>query len=175
MKLVRKHGVSIDCGTLDSPADAAKWIRTRLEVDRLTIEQEAISTLLRATGLSLGQIRAEIDKLILFAAGETAITVSHVREMVQPQVEPGGNFALGKAIWNGDAKKALREVDAQFDAGFQPVMVLGQLRAAARGLRSDALIRSGLDAVFRTDLAMKSSGAEQRYLIERLVIELCGR
>jgi DNA polymerase III subunit delta len=176
VKLLRKHGVSVDSGSLDSPADAAKWIRMRVEAEGQTIEQQAISELLRATGLSLGQIRAELEKLMLFAAGASAITSRHVKEAVRPQaLEPGENFALGKAIWNGDAKKALREVDAQFEAGFQPVMVLGQLRAAARGLRSDALIRSGLDAVFRTDLAMKSSGAEPRYLIERLVFELCGR
>ena len=59
----------------------------------------------------------------------------------------------------------------------QPVQVLGQLRAAARGTRQtpDERIRSGLDAVFRTDFAIKSSGGEPRYLIERLVIELCSR
>jgi DNA polymerase-3 subunit delta len=175
VKLLRKHAVSVDCGTLDSQPDAAKWIRARLEADGLAIEPQAISTLLAATGLSLGRIREEVEKLALFAAGESTVTVRHVKEMVRPQSETGENFALGKAIWNGDAKKALREVDAQFEQGFQPVMVLGQLRAAARGLRSEALIKSGLDAVFRTDLAMKSSGAEPRYLLERLVFELCSR
>jgi DNA polymerase-3 subunit delta len=175
VKLLRAHGVAVDAGTLESPPDAAKWIRARLEADRLGIEPQAINELLKATGLSLSRIREEVDKLALFAAGEPAVTARHVRELVQPQIEPGENFALGKAIWNGDARKALREVDAQFEAGFQPVMVLGQLRAAARGLRSDALIKAGLDAVFETDLAMKSTGAEPRYLIERLVFELCSR
>ena len=177
VKLLRKHAVSVDCGALDSQADAAKWIKTRLEADRLTIEPQAITQLLNATGLSLSRIREEVEKLALFAAGEPAVTVRHVRDMVQPQVEPGENFALGIAIWNGDAKKALREVDAQFEAGFQPMQLLGQLRAAARGGRqaSDAQVRRGLNAVFKTDLAMKSSGAEQRYLIERLVLELCAR
>ena len=177
VKLLRKHAVSVDCGALDSPADAANWIRTRLEADRLTIEQQAISLLLQSTGLSLGRIREEVEKLALFATGEPAVTVRHVRDLVQPQVEPGENFALGMAIWNGDAKKALREIDAQCDAGFQPVQILGQLRAAARGGRppSDERVRRSLDAVFRTDLAMKSSGAEPRYLLERLVFELCRR
>jgi DNA polymerase-3 subunit delta len=177
VKLLRKHGVSVDAGSVESPADAAKWIRARLEADGLGIEAQAINELLKATGLGLTRIRDEVEKLALFAAGEAAVTAGHVREMVQPQVEPGENFALGMAIWNGDAKKALREVDAQFEAGFQPVQVLGQLRAAARGGRqmSDDRVRRNLDAVFETDLAMKSTGAEPRYLLERLVFELCSR
>jgi hypothetical protein len=32
-----------------------------------------------------------------------------------------------------------------------------------------------MDAVFRTDLALKSSGGDPRVLLERLVVELCGR
>jgi DNA polymerase-3 subunit delta len=175
VKLLRKHGETVRCGVLESPADAAKWIRARLETDKLSIEPQAITTLLHATGLSLGRIREEIEKLALFAAGESTVTAHHVKEMVRPEVEPSEGFALGKAIWNGDARKALREVDAQFDAGLQPVQVLGQLRAAARGTMqtSDERVRRNLDAVFRTDLAMKSSGTEPRYLIERLVFELC--
>ena len=36
-------------------------------------------------------------------------------------------------------------------------------------------VRAAVDAVFRTDLAMKSSGGEPRILLERLVVELCDR
>lgn len=175
VKLLRKHAVSVDAGTLETGAEAARWIKARLEKDELGIEQQAISLLLNATGLSLGRIRAEIEKLVLFAAGEPSITSQHVRELVLPQVEPGEGFALGRAIWNGNAREALREMDAQFENGLQPVMVLGQIRAAARGLKPDDRARTGLDAVFRTDIAMKSSTGEQRFLLERLVVELCGR
>ena len=52
-------------------------------------------------------------------------------------------------------------------------MVLGQIRAAAGRLKPDERARGGLDAVFETDLAIKSSVGEPRYLLERLVIELC--
>jgi len=51
-------------------------------------------------------------------------------------------------------------------------MVLGQLRSAAEKLPS-ARLRTAIDAVFRTDLALKSSGGEARVLLERLVVELC--
>jgi DNA polymerase-3 subunit delta len=175
VKALRKRAVVVDTGTLESGADAAKWIRARLERDQLTIEPQAITLLLNATGLSLGRIRAEIDKLALFAAGEPAITVKHVKEMVLPQSEPGEDFALGRAIWNHNAREALRELDAQFENGAIAVMVLGQIRAAAGRLKPDDRARSGLAAVFETDLAIKSSMGEPRYLLEKLVIGLCSR
>jgi DNA polymerase III delta subunit len=112
---------------------------------------------------------------VLFAAGESVVTARHVRELVMPQSEPGEGFALGNAIWNGNAREALREIGAQIDAGSVPVMILGQIRAAAGRLKPDARAKSGLDAVFRTDVSMKSSEGEPRYLLERLVIELCAR
>jgi DNA polymerase-3 subunit delta len=175
VKLVRKHAVVVDCGSLDTAADAGKWIQKRLERDELTMEPAAVKLLLEATGLSLGRIRAEIEKLVLFAAGESVVTARHVRELVMPQSEPGEGFALGNAIWNGNAREALREIGAQIDAGSVPVMILGQIRAAAGRLKPDARAKSGLDAVFRTDVSMKSSEGEPRYLLERLVIELCAR
>jgi DNA polymerase III delta subunit len=137
------------------------------------MDQSAVSLLLEATGLELGRVRAEVDKLALYAAGESTITARHVRELVIPQSEPGEDFALGRAIWNANAAAALREIGAQFDAGSQPPLVLGQIRAAAGRLRPDSKVRSALDAVFRTDLAIKSSAGEARYLLERLVVELC--
>jgi len=175
VKLVRKHAVAVDCGTLASAAEAGRWMKTRLEKDGLAIEPAAVALLLETTGLSLGRIRSEIDKLALFAAGEPAVTAKHVREMVLPESEPGEDFAIGRALWSNNAKAALREIEAQFDAGAQPVMILGQIRAAAGRLKPDDRAKQGLDAVFRADLAIKSSAGEPRFLLECLVIELCGR
>jgi DNA polymerase III delta subunit len=49
------------------------------------------------------------------------------------------------------------------------------LRAAAIQLRPDARLKSGLDAVFRTDVAIKSSAGTPQHLLECLVVELCAR
>ncbi len=74
VKLLRKHADVVDCGTLHDPREAAMWITKRLEKDELTIEPKAISLLLSTTGLTLGRIRPEIEKLVLYAAGESTIT-----------------------------------------------------------------------------------------------------
>jgi DNA polymerase III delta subunit len=175
VKLLRKHAEVVDCGSLESPREAAIWVTRRLEMDELAIEPKALALLLGATGLSLGRIRAEVDKMVLYAAGEATITAAHVRDLVIPQNEPGEVFALMDAIRDSNASTALREVSALIEAGIQPPMILGQLRAATIRLRPDARVKSGLEAVFRTDLAIKSSSGTPQYLLECLVVELCAR
>ena len=175
VKLVRKHADVVDCGSLRDPREAAIWVAKRLEKDELTIEPKAITLLLQATGLTLGRIRPEIEKLILYAAGESTITAAHVREVVIPQEESEGTFALMDAVQNSNAARALREVSALIDGGVQPPVILGQLRAATIRMRPDARVKSGLEAVFRTDIAIKSSAGTPQHLLECLVVELCAR
>lgn len=177
VKLVRTHAVSVDCGSIGDTGEATHWIKARLQQDGLAIEPQAVTRLLQATGLSLARIRAEVEKLALFAAGDETVTVRHVREMVQPLSEPGENFPMGSAFKSGDTRAALREIAAQMDAGFRPELVLGQIRAAViydRG-RSESRLRRDLDMIFETDLAIKSSGIEPRFILERLVADICGR
>jgi DNA polymerase-3 subunit delta len=175
VKLLRKHAVAVDCDALGSPADAAQWIQKRLEQDGLEMESKAINLLLASTGLRLGALRAEIEKLALYAAGERKVTAQHVEDLITPHSEPGEDFALGRAIWNNNATQALREIGAEFDLGKPAFMILGSIRAAAIRLRPDERAKRGLDAVLEADLAIKSSIGEPRYVLERLVIELCGR
>jgi DNA polymerase III delta subunit len=175
VKLLRKHAEVVDCGTLHDPREAAIWITKRLEKDELTIDPKAISLLLSSTGLTLGRIRPEIEKLILYAAGESTITAAHVKDVVIPQEASEGTFALMDAVRNSNAPRALREVSALLDSGIQPPMILGQLRAATIQLRGDQRVKNGLEAVFRTDMAIKSSSGTPQYLLECLVVELCTR
>ena len=175
VKLLRKHADVVDCGSLHDPREAATWITKRVEKDELTIEAKAITLLLQATGLTLGRIRPEVEKLILYAAGESTITVAHVRDLVVPQDESDGTFALMDAVQNANAARALREVSIMIDNGVQPPVILGQLRAATVKLRPDARVKNGLEAVFRTDQAIKSSAGTPQYLLECLVVELCAR
>jgi DNA polymerase III delta subunit len=175
VKLLRKHADVVDCGSLHDAREAAVWITKRLEKDELTIEPKAISLLLSTTGLTLGRIRPEVEKLVLYAAGESAITVAHVRDLVIPQEESEGTFALMEAVQNANAPRALREVSALIDSGVQPPVILGQLRAAPIRLRPDARVKAGLEAVIKTDLAIKTSSGTPQYLLECLVVELCAR
>lgn len=173
VKLLRKHAAVVDCGTLETAADAAKWVRTRLDRDEMEMEPQALALLLEATGLRLGRIRAEVEKLVLYASGERRITTSHVKDLVMPQEEPSEGPAVGMAIKDGDAKRALSELHALFEGGVVAPLILGQIRWAATQLRPPARVKRGLDLVLETDFNMKSSRGEPRFLLERLVVELC--
>lgn len=174
VKLVREHAVRVECGTLTSDGEAARWIKDHLAKDGLAIDPKAISLLLGMAGRSVGRLRAELEKLALFAAGEPTLTARHVREIVTPDVQTGGWTAMQDALSRRDARRALREVQSQLDLGMKDFLILGLIRSVVRGLAEDRAAR-GLDEVFRTDLAIKSSAGDSRFLLERLVIVLCER
>lgn len=173
-KLLLQHAAVVDCGTLESLEDAARWVANRLEADEMTMEPAALRALVDATGLSLARVRAEVDKLVLYATGAAVITAAHVRDVVAPVDEPGKDFALGKAIWAGQTASAVREVQALIDAGMPAFMVLGQVRAAVGRLRPDERARAALRRVLEADIAVKSSRGEPRYVLEALVAAVCG-
>ena len=175
VKVLRKRAAVVDCGSLESGQEAAAWIRKRLEKDELAIEPKAIGVLLEATGLSLGRIRAEVEKLVLYAAGESTVTERHVRELVVPETEPGEGPAVGMAVKDGDVRRALRELAALFEAGVVPQPILGQIRWGAGSLRPAERVKWALGRVLETDVRMKTSAGDPRHLLECLVVELCGR
>ena len=173
-KLLLKHAMVVNCGELKTPEDVARWVSARLDRDEMRIEPSAIRELIDAVGIDLGRIRGEIDKLVLYAAGESTITSAHVRDVVTRIDESTGVFALMDFIRSGNAAAALREVDALFEAGTPGPMILGLIRAAAGQLRPDARARQALRRVLDTDLAIKSSQGEPQFVLERLVVEVCG-
>jgi DNA polymerase III delta subunit len=173
VKVLQKHAVLVTCGTLADAAEATRWIKARLEQEGLTIEPRAVTALLQSTGLSLGHIRLAIEKLALYAAGEKAITVQHVRDTMTPADEPGEGPAVAFAIRDGNVKQALHEVTVLLDSGAPHLPILGQIRWGAGLLRPERRARQALSLVLETDLALKSSAGEPRYLIEKLVIDLC--
>jgi DNA polymerase III delta subunit len=57
--------------------------------------------------------------------------------------------------------------------GAVPFMVLGLLRSVVERTVAARDLPPALEALLRTDLALKTSGGDPRVLLERLVVELC--
>ena len=176
VKLLRKHGVTVDCGSLDSAADASRWIQQRLEKDNLTIEPKAVALLLESTGLSLGRIRARGRQAGAVRGGRAngdGGSRSRRRDPVGRAVGGTG----GRVCREGRATRSERSTNWRHSsrAARRYLPILGQIRWAAGQLRPDDRARRALNLILETDLAIKSSGGEPRYLLERLVIELCAR
>jgi len=167
--LARAHVVN--CGHIESEGDAERWVRARATRDGTQIDAATARALVARVGLDIGRLRAAVERLGLYALGRQ-ITQEDVRDAVPAGPETQADFGIAKAIWRNDAREALRELGASLDGGAVPVMIMGQLRAAAEKLPGSRL-RAAIDAVFRTDLALKSSGGDPRILLERLVVELC--
>jgi len=172
-KLLAKQAQVVDCGTIETEADADLWVKTRAARDKINLEPGAVRALVERAGTDLIRLRAALERVALYAMGQDKVTVDDVRQVVPagPQVEE--DFGIANAIRNGDAREALRQLSASLDGGAVPFVLMGQLRWVAEKMPTPR-VRPAIDAVFRTDLALKSSGGDPRILLERLVVELCG-
>lgn len=172
VKLLVKTAPVVDCGTIADASDAERWVRARAAREKAPLDAGAVAALVERAGLDIVRLRAGLERVMLYALGQTAITAADVRAAVVAGPEAQADFGIAKAIWRNDARDALRELHLALEAGAVPFMLMGQLRAAAEKLPAPRL-RGAIDAVFRTDLSIKSSGGDPRTLLERLVVELC--
>jgi DNA polymerase-3 subunit delta len=172
VKLLIKQAQVVDCGTIESAADAEMWVKTRAARERIAIDPAAVRALVSRVGLDLTRLRAGLERVSLYAMGQPAITVDDVKEAVAPGPEMQEDFGIANAIKRNDVRVALKELSLALENGAMPFFVLGQLRAAAERLPAPRLPHA-IESVFRTDLALKSSGGDPKILLERLVVELC--
>jgi DNA polymerase-3 subunit delta len=139
------------------------------------IEPAAARLVAERAGFDIVRLRGDIERLMLYTAGKPGITLADAREIVSAETAHD-DWAVTNAIQNGNAKEALRQLALAFDAGAVSFQVLGQLAWFVRDKMNDSRrIPAAVEALFRTDLDLKSSGGDPRVLLERLVVELCRR
>jgi DNA polymerase III delta subunit len=172
-KLLIKEAHVVDCGTIGDDADAERWVKARAGTLGVPLEAAAARALVQRAGRDIVRLRAGIERLALYAMGEPKITAEDVRQAVPAGPETQENFGIANAIQRNDAAGALRELGLALDSGAVPFFLMGQLRVAAERMPGPR-VKSAIEALFRTDLALKSSGGDPRVLLERLVVELCG-
>jgi DNA polymerase-3 subunit delta len=163
----------VTCGVIESLADGERWVRRRVSAEGLSIEPAAARLLAAQAGPDLTRLRGDVERLVLFAADQSSVGVADVLEIAGPAAAHD-DWAVARAIERGQAAQALKELALVLESGAAPYMVLGQLAWVVRTkLRSDRL-SAAVEALFRTDVALKSSTGDHRVLLERLVLELCG-
>ena len=172
VKLLMKEAHVVDCGTIGNERDAARWVKARAGAMGVSLEAAAVTALVQRAGLDIVRLRGGLERLALYAAGHPTIAAADVRQVVPAGPEAQADFGIANAIKRNDAATALHELGLALDAGAMPVMLMGQLRWVAEQLPA-ARLTHAIEAVFRTDLALKSSGGEPRVLLERLVMQLC--
>ncbi len=186
-KLLQKQATLVECGVLENAADAERWIRTRVSAAGADIEPAAARLMADLAGFGdrverskgeLPRLRAEVDRLLLYAMGQQRITVADVREIAGAQALKD-DWAIANAIEAGNAAEALRQLALAFEAGAAPEPLLGQLAWVVRSKFpqvAPTALEGAVNAVFRADQELKRSNRssdQPRILLERLVVELC--
>ena len=172
IKLLLKAAHVVDCGTIESEADAQRWVKARAAREKVTLEPAAAAELVARAGLDIQRLRAGLDRVTLYAMGQTAVTADDVRQAVTAGPEAQADWGIANAIQRNDVREALRELGLAFESGDVAFKILGQIRIAAEKL-SGPRLRPAMNALLRTDVALKSSGGDPRILLERLVVEMC--
>jgi DNA polymerase-3 subunit delta len=156
---------------------AVRQAEAILQTEGRTIEAAGLSALVDAAGDDINKLRDDIAKLVLFAGERTQLTADDV-DAVTSGDGVVDDWGVVNAIGDGDAARALVEVGRRIDRGDSAHAIVGQLRWwVSNRLVEGAPERAkpAVNALLRTDLALKSSGGEERVLLERLVVELTGR
>ncbi|HUP40777.1 MAG TPA: DNA polymerase III subunit delta [Vicinamibacterales bacterium] len=173
-KQLLSRATVVECTGPADAVEAAKWVKDRVAKEGMTIDARAARLVADRVGPDVSRLRSDVERLVLYATGNKVITEADVKEVVAPATSQD-DWAVTNAIARGSAGDALRELGLMMDNGAVPYMILGQLAWFVRTKVPAPKVSSAVEAVFRTDLAIKTSAGDPRTLLERLVVELCGR
>jgi DNA polymerase-3 subunit delta len=182
---LQKHAVIVECWGLKGEKEprnldlravarkAEQLVRQAVTEAGQQIDPAAARLVAERAGADIVRLRGDVSRLLLYAAGQPRITLADAQEVVSTEASHD-NWAVTNAIQQGKTAEALHQLALALDSGAVPYMVLGQLGWFVRERLNDPhRIPAAVDALFRTDLDLKTSGGEPRVLLERLVVELC--
>ena len=188
-KALFKHAAVVECWGLKGEKNpryvdfraaaraAEQLVRKAVAESGQQIEPAAARLVAERAGVDIVRLRGDLDRLLLYAAGRPKITLADAQEVVSAETAQD-DWAVTTAIQNRNRVEALRQLALALDAGAVPYMIVGQLGWFVReklALADPRRLRGAVEALFRTDLDLKSSGGDARVLLERLVVELCGK
>jgi DNA polymerase-3 subunit delta len=188
-KAIMKHATVVECWGLKTEKNpryvdfrqaarvAEQLVRKAVAEAGQQIDPAAARLVADRAGVDIVRLRGDIERLMLYTVGRSKITLADVQEVVSAETAQD-DWAVTNAIQNRNAAEALRQLGLAMDAGAVPYMILGQLGWFVRDKLANVdprRVPAAIDALFRTDLDLKTSGGDPKVLLERLVVELCGR
>jgi DNA polymerase III subunit delta len=187
-KQLQKTATIVECWGLKGSRDARldlRQVARQAEVlvkqaaadAGLQIEPAAARLVAERAGTDIGTLRGDVERLMLYAAGTPKISLTDARTVVSAESSQD-DWAVTSAIQRGHTAAALRELALSLESGAVPYMILGQLGWFVReklAMTDPRRVPGAVEALFRTDLELKSSGGDPRVLLERLVVDLCQR
>jgi DNA polymerase III subunit delta len=187
-KAILKHAAVVECWGLKGEKNprfldlraaariAEQMVRRAAAEAGQQIDPAAARLVAARAGADIVRLRGDIERLMLYTSGKPKITAADAQEVVSAEAAQD-DWAVTNAIADRRTAEALRQLGLALEAGAVPYMILGQLGWFVRDRlaeRDPRRIPAAIDALFRTDLDLKSSAGDPRVLLERLVVELCG-
>jgi len=95
-KLLSKHATLVDCGSPNDVASASLWVRTKIGAAGVEIDPAGARALATLAGFpdrprndgkaggDVKRLRGEVERLLLYAAGQKKISMDDVREVAGP-------------------------------------------------------------------------------------------
>ena len=184
-KTLQKQSTIVECWGLrvarDGRIDLREVARTAEQMVKQAvgdggqqIEPPAARLVAERAGTDIARLRGDVERLLLYTAGSPKITLDDARQVVSAETAQD-DWAVTNAIQRRDAREALRQLALALDAGGVSYQILGQLAWFVREklvATDPRRVPAAIEALFRTDLELKSSG-DARVLLERLVVQLC--
>jgi DNA polymerase-3 subunit delta len=184
-KTLQKQSTIVECWGLRPGRDARVDLReVARTAERLVkqaagaagqpIEPAAARLIAERAGTDIARLRGDVERLLLYAAGRPGITLDDARQVVSAETAQD-DWAVTNAIQRRDAAEALRQLGLALESGGVSYQILGQLAWFVREklvVSDPRRVPAAIEALFRTDLELKSSG-DARVLLERLVVQLC--
>ncbi len=191
--------VRVDCEPPRGQRALASFVKREASRQGVALDNDAIELFLERIGPQLMMLRQEIAKAALLAGPGQPVSRAHVDVATSPVVEQP-IWQITDAIGEGRRADALLQLSRMIGNGAPEMVVLGSLAAhfrklarlrsggnisgppfLTRKLESQARrytlprLRSCLDAIHQTDVALKGATALRPELaLERLVIGLTG-
>lgn len=186
-KALLKHATIVECWGLKGGRDtkgldlrqvarqAEALVKQAVAEAGQQIDPAAARLVAARAGADISTLRGDLERLLLFAAGKPTITLKDAEQVVTGETSQD-DWAVTNAIARGDRAEALRQLGLALESGGVSFQILGQLAWFAREKMvhvDPQRVRPSIEAVFRADLDLKSSGGDPRVLLERLVVDLC--
>ena len=187
-KALQKNATIVECWGLRGSRDAKPDLRDAARIAEKLVKQAvadagqqidpaAARLIAERAGMDIATLRGDVERLLLYAAGKPKIDVKDVQEVVTAETAQD-DWAVTNAIQRRDTAEALRQIGLAMESGAVAFQILGQLGWFVREKLPALDVRrvpAAVEALFRTDLELKSSAGDPRVLMERLVVELCRR
>lgn len=84
---------------VDSAADISSFLKNELNAAGVSVEPEALQVMALGLGADRELARREVEKLVVYAGGETPITAAHVQACLSGAI-PADAFRLAEAVGN---------------------------------------------------------------------------